>query len=416
MDKRFLRTLAAAFLGLTIVSGCRVGSGTSQQVQDSTAVVNLIENIDLVTDTPVPTVTQDESPQIAATSVPPSPTSVAEETNARLCQALPKRFSIHDALGIERLAGLRFISEELLDFEGWKQRPEPSVIPVTPEATPDERPVPNSSNRMLLSGGQLDLTNETLTPRPLNVNAVLANPCGENCPLEVIGQSADGNWQLVQISDWLQEKMGLWLVSEVSTVQLVPYVPSDPRWRWADDNSLLWLSYGDAEQGSYTIVAQLSEQPSITRSEYGSLLDPFFNVVDFSPKDHTARTVPSFESGSSRTDQVVTVVLTDGSEIARSTETVSGVVSVSWNEATQSFMVQTVLDEGITFQELSGDLLLKIPQETLEALFPSFTTVTDSLPFGIASASNWTISALGSKLALLHSSGEIWIFDCAAAP
>lgn len=415
MDKHIRYTLIVVFLGLMIAGGCGVNRDETPKPQASTSDIDSIEAID-ATNMPALAATKGSSSPIAVTPSTPLPTSVIGATNTRLCQVPPQRFRFSEALGIERLAALRFETENLVRFEGWTQRPEPTITPITPESTPFERPEPGSSYRILLKGGQLDLTKSTIDQQSLNVDDPLANPCGEACPLEVIGQSPNGKWQLIQISDWLREKMGLWLVSDTASTQLIPYVPADPKWRWAADNSSLWLSFADMEQGGHSLVVQLNEQPGIKMSEYGSLLDPNFYFLDYSPLDHTVRAVPSYELGNERADEVFTIWLGDGLEEVIAEQSIPGIVSVNWNEATQSFVAQTVTEDGVTFRELSGALSLTIPRDVVETLFPSLTSTTSALQYGISALGDSAISRSGGKLALVHSPGEIWVFDCLASP
>lgn len=415
MNKRILYILTVTILGLTGVVACSVDPSVAKPTSDGATAVDTIEIPDSSLNRSAATPTQHFLPQSSPIPTLPS-VSAVEEENVRICREPPQRFSFHDVLGIQRLAELRFASEELVTFEGWTQRPEPLVLPLTPEPTPDMRPDPASSSRILLAGGQLDLSSQELSPRPLDVDPPLTNPCGEACPLEVIGQSPNGKWQLIQISDWLRAQMGLWLVNEETALRLVPYVPANPKWQWAIDNSLLWLSYPDPEQGGYTLVAHLDDPPVVNTAAYGSVLDPYFYFLAYSPMDNTARAVPSFELGDERTEEVFTIALTDDLEKGNATQSVPGIVSVSWNEATQSFMAQVVTDDGITFQELSGSLSLNIPRSTLEALLPSFTGTINALPYGISAEGESAISKSGAKLALVHSPGEIWVFDCVASP
>ena len=331
-----------------------------------------------------------------------------------VCQEPPLEFGLFTALNIRRLAQLRFESAELVTFEGWTDRPEPTVLPRTPEPTVEPSMAVNSSSRMLLTGGQIDLSSGELDPRPLDVDAPLANPCGEACPLEVLGQSPNGQWQLVQVNDWLRAQMGLWLVSAETALRLVPYVPASPGWQWADDSSMLWLTYYFDEVGGATLVVRLDNPPAVHQSQDGGLLDPSLNWLGYSPADNTAFVVSvlSLWFGQKRTEQVFTVALDDDPETASGVGTIPGVVSVAWNEATRSMVAQLTTESGITFQELPGGLSLTIPNETLASLLPSFTNAAESLPNGISTVGEWAIAPAGEKVALLPNPAVIWVFDC----
>lgn len=355
---------------------------------------------------PTPLATASDAP--SHSEVTPSP----ETANIKACLQLPQRYSIGQDLGILWLAALRFESEDLVTFEGWLPRPEPVPTSVVPTVVAGEGPPPNGSSRILLTGGQVDLLAGQLSLRAFDVGQPITRPCGAPCPLEVIGQSPDGKWQLLQVSDWLSDYMGLWLVSETAMTHVVAYVPAGLRWQWADDSSLLWLTYSDPEIGAYTVVAWLDDEPRIQRVKSGGVLNAYFYFLAYSPVDNTVRSVPSYEWDGGSVDEIYTVSLAAGLEDATATESVPGIVSVSWNEATDRFITQVVTPGGIVFRELTGATVWHIPNETLAMVFPSFTNALDSLPHGISLAGDWAVSDSGNRLALAHNPREIWIFDC----
>lgn len=361
------------------------------------------------------TLTSEAAPQTSPTPTSVATTLVLEETVAMVCQEPPQAFNLFEALGIRRVSNLQFESEDLLTFGGWTDRSEPLVLPRTPEPTPESLTFPNSSFRILLVGGQLDLARGELGLRSLDVAAPLSNPCGETCPLEVLGQSPNGEWQLLQVNDWLREQMGLWLVSAETAIRLVPYVPAYPRWQWADDSSLLWLSYYFEDSGGETLVIPLDNPSVIHEFQFGGLLDPVMYWSDYSPLDNTAFVVPAPEMGHEDTEQVFTIDLENDPEKANGVWNIPGIASVAWNEATQSIVAQVVTDNGIKFQELPGGLSWTIPNETLTSLFPSFISAADDLPNGISAAGDWAISSSGESLVLLPQPAVIWVFHCVPA-
>ncbi len=293
-----------------------------------------------------------------------------------ICQEPPRLFNLLDKLGIQWINNLRFKSEELLTFEGWTERPEPSVLPRTPEPTPESFPIPNSSSRILLTGGQLDLLSGEMSARSLDVDAPLTNPCGEECPLEVLGQSPNREWQLVQINDWLRSRMGLWLVSAETAIRIVPYVPAYPEWQWAEDSSLLWLVYNYDEVGGETMIIRLGNPPTIHVANPGGLLDPVVYWSGYSPMDNTALAVPApgiwgtriRKSYCSRLIWMMTLKPPTG------VWSIPGIKSVAWNEATQSIIAQVITEDGVAFQELPGGFSLTIPERDI---------ISDSSPLSL---------------------------------
>ncbi|MEZ4644873.1 MAG: hypothetical protein R3E31_19445, partial [Chloroflexota bacterium] len=282
--------------------------------------------------------------------------------------------------------------------------------PATPEPTPEIRPDPFASYRILVTGGQLNLLDGKFSSRSLDVGPSLSNPCGEDCPMEVISQSPNGKWQVIQVSDWVREKEGYWLVSEGSMERLVPYV-TGAELHWSDDNSLLWLitSYPN-DRGEYSLLVQLDYPVSIQESEQGNWLDPLLYFYAFSPLDKTLILMPSYEHGLSRTEELFQIDLTEHPIRVTKIRDVPGIVAISWNMSTQSFLVEVVKDDRVEFQDLAGNILLIIPFSTLEPVIPALADEDGSLLTGLSRS--FTLSESGKQLALIHGPEQIWVFTC----
>jgi hypothetical protein len=385
-----------------------------------------VASVELPTITPImPT----PLPLITVTSILPQPTDeivtvtltpVSIPANeghlSRVCNSLPRQFDVREVLDMSILQ-LRFENEDLLTFEGWTQGPEPIITPVTPEPTPDMLPGPYIYTRRLLTGGGLSLPDGQLRPRDLDMGRLLNNPCGEECPLEIISQSPNGEWQLIQIHDWSVQISGIWLVSKDEMVRLIPYIP-DLKWQWAIDSSLLWIVYSDPNLGGYTLVTQL-DSPVITRGT-GPLteglpyqLDPWYYDVAFSPIEKVAISTTSFEFPELDTDELFTVDLIDTFSLTSSARVIPGIVTVNWNEATQSFLLETITESGVEIQDLSGNLLLKIPRRILEVFrslpIPDEDPLEPMEPY--FRIGNYAISSTGERLAVVHGP-NLLIFEC----
>lgn len=354
--------------------------------------------------------------EIVTVTLTPVSIPANEGHSARVCTSPPRQFNVREVLDMS-IIQLRFEKEDLLTFEGWTQGPEPIIAPITPEPTPDMLPGPYIYTRRLLMGGELSLREGQLRPRHLDMGPLLNNPCGEECPLEIISQSPNGEWQLIQIHDWLVQISGIWLVSKDEMVRLIPYIP-DLEWQWAIDSSLLWLVYSDPNLGGYTLVTQL-DSPVITRGtgtiteELPYQLDPWYYNVAFSPMEKVAISTTSFEFPELDTDELFTVDLIDTFTLTSSTTVIPGIVTVNWNEATQSFLLEVVTESGIEIQDLSGNLLLKIPRRILE-VFRSLP-IPDEDPLEPVDPyfriGNYAISSTGERLAVVHGP-NLLIFEC----
>lgn len=400
--------LLAFFATVTFLFGCTVNATsvvtTPSSSLSATATTEVPSTVS-ATNTLIPPA------EITATqALTPTQSSAAVAQMQRVCSNPPQRFGFSAELNIDEIVHLRFEREELLTFEGWTARPAPSVTPVTPEPTPSIRPAPNASSRILLIGGQLSLSNGQLDSRTLEFDPLLNNPCGEECPLEVISQSPDGKWQLVQVNDWLQDKMGIWLVGDAEIIRLVPYV-SDPSWRWSNDGSLLWFVSNDPNDvGGRVLLVQPGDPVIINEAERGSLLDPFFYFLAFSPVDKTALSVPSFEQGENRLEELYKVDLTTSQMEATEVQTISGIAAVIWNEATESFLLQVVNESDIEIRDLQENTVITIPYTTLESVIPALSGEQNTLSRGLSRL--YALSHSGRYLAVIHSPREIWLFDC----
>ena len=97
-----------------------------------------------------------------------------------------------------------FETEDVLTFLMWSSRPYPGATP-TPHVGPPQVGRPTGelsmSRRVLLKGQTWDLNNGNLVESPVTDQNVIQSPCGQNCPLEVIGIAPDNSWQLLQITE-----------------------------------------------------------------------------------------------------------------------------------------------------------------------------------------------------------------------
>lgn len=434
MGRNTFRIFVVTLSSVLIAVGCATDPGTVLPTVETAVAIAMTEQPAPQSETPPPASTPSPEPAKpiptapAITSTPTAslqptatptvlPMLAIEEAVEMVCHEPPHRFDLLEVSDFYVMADLRFESDDLITFEGWGSRPEPSVWSITPEPTPESYPIPNSSYRIMLTGGQLDPSSGMLSRRPLDVGAPLTNPCGEECPLDVLSQSPNGDWQLVQVNDWLRAQMGLWLVSAESAIRVVPYVPAVSNWQWAEDSSILWLDYTYHEAGGETLVFHLGDPPEARKVKVGYLLDPFWYWTGYSPIDNTVYAVPAPGMGHEDTELLFTIDLDDNLEVASGIWSVPGIASVAWNEATRSMIAQIVTEDGLLFQELSGDMTWSIPDEILAGIFPSsFISAANNLPNGFSASGEWAASPSGSKLALIHGYTVLWVFDCVAAP
>lgn len=429
MNKKFLFLIFITITMTAILVNC-----TSKNVGESNVSVNhssdVISTHVIPTERPIITPMKNTpTPNITLTSVVPqpsdniamiTPTSVPVPIEdgkyfPRVCAAPPQEFDIREALNMSILR-LRFENEKLLTFEGWTEGSEPIVTPLTPEPTPNMFPGSYIYTRRQIVGGQLSLPEEQFSQRPLNVASLLNNPCGETCPLEIIGQSPNQEWQLVQVHDWLVEKSGIWLVSKKEMIRLIPYI-THLQWQWATDSSLLWIVYNDPELGGYTLVAQL-DNPIVIRGtgpiteDLPHLLDPWYFIVAFSPVDKMAISTTSFEFPRLDSDELFTINLTDTFTVTDSSRIIPGIVTTNWNEGTQSFLLEVVTKSGVEIQDMFENTLITIPRSILEMFhsLPNEGTLKPSFRIG----DNYALSPSGVKFAVVQGF-RLLLFECEPA-
>lgn len=413
------------FLLLLVVTGLsactpNVGDIASDLSGQSLEMIVTVSPSDLPsTSTLAPTPTDGVSADVTIVSTETSTESAVNSiTTQRVCSTLPQRFDFRAELGIYQILDLRFENEDILTFEGWADRPEASLAPETPEPAPDMMPGLYPSAGVLLVGGQLNIPDGIIEPRTIAFAPLLNNPCGEDCPLEIISQSPDERWQLVQVSDWLRDKMGIWLVGEKDMVKLTPYVPFGLDWQWADDSSMLWLEYSDPDRGGYTLVVYPENPITVNETIYGSPLDPTFYFPDFSPTEKVVlSTANPFELGVD-TNELFTINLTNSLTQTASTQVIPGLISADWNDATQSFLLQIVNRndaeiQSVEIQNQDGQVLVTIPQNILYSIETGLSLGEKPVPsYRFSLPGQYALSSSGRYVAKVKNSSEIWLFDC----
>lgn len=312
-------------------------------------------------------------------------TPLSNSQSRLICSGPPARFDIQSVLDVYNFSYLYFLDEETLLFRGWAPRPVPKTSVETTAPSPSATQDPSTlggfvSARVLLKGGQINLTTGDIISSTLDFTPLLNNPCNANCPIEVIGESPDQQWQLVQISDASESQIGFWILTKNQAIRLVDYVPSASIWQWAEDSSLLWLVHTTGEHGADSLVIELDEPLITTRSEAGSdnPLDATYYFLAFSPQDKTVvSTDDPFERGLPDKDEVYIFDLAQSLLHPVETQTISGITNVVWNEATQNYLLSIVQEDGTEIRTLDGEVFVRIPEYQMPrlkfALSPSGT-------------------------------------------
>jgi hypothetical protein len=91
---------------------------------------------------------------------------------------------------------------------------------------------------------------------------------------------------------------------------------------------------------------------------------------------------------------------------------VPGIKSVVWNEATQEYLLIVVQEDGLAIKNLGGEILVHIPVETFEMIFPALSNSNSTFDHFIPS-SGYALSPSGQYLAIGYGSADgIYVFEC----
>ncbi|MCB8943495.1 MAG: hypothetical protein H6658_07050 [Ardenticatenaceae bacterium] len=429
MKKTFFLFSVILILVSTVLLGCTMVEAPSTRVLPTNTATTVVSiRSEVVTSLPTlittRTVLDDSTSVMTSTStIPvavtstPIATPLIDDEHVRICTMLPEKFNFRDALNISYITQLRFLSEQQITFEGWSPRPKLEEglnlipTPTVSETLPGLSPY--ISSRILFTPGQLDLTSGEMITRSLNFAPLLNNPCGELCPLEILSQSPDSIWQLIQVSDWSYDLIGIWLIKADEMIRVVPYVPAKSIWQWSMDNKILWYVYNRTDYGIDALTVQLASPIEVESIEpdKANPLDPSYYFLAYSPKENiVASTKDPFTQGSPDTDELYLTALETPPSIL-STTRVDGLIYVAWNEATESYLLEIVQEDGVEFREWEGSKVLRIPLSTLYLLFPSLAEGNTGISELILGA-NYAMSPSGEYLAIVFDYGEIWVFDC----
>ena len=306
-----------------------------------------------------------ETADLIAEPTPTPPVPLIEEANhnTKMCTSSPKIFDVMGTLDIYAFAHLRFQGDDTLFFDGWAPRPAPeNALSTSSSSETDSSSLGGfSSARVLFQAGKIALDSGEISSQTLNVTPVLNIPCEQDCPLDILSQSPDGQWQLVQISDYPKSKQGVWLISQKEMVHLIPYVPSSSNWQWSNDNSIFWYVYSPGERGANSVIVYFEDALIINHSEQGqnNPLDATYYRLSFSPVAKTILSIANpFEIGND-TDEIY--MLNVNNPDIQSSINISNVKTATWNEATQSYVLMVTTDEGTNFVNLDGETIIHVP-------------------------------------------------------
>lgn len=349
--------------------------------------------------------------QIVLTPTPSPTATLLPKKATYICEELPQEISIKDYEDLRALSKIRLLGDDVLSYVGWGSRPsieDSGGITPTPMTG---QPEPNRSARTILKSGKIDfVAKESIPNSPMP--GPLFNPCNERCPLEVLSQSPDAQWQIIQISDWYDEQVGIWLVNKTRGMQLLSHVPFKSSWEWAADSGFLWYTYPLYEVGSDGIIIELDnlEENEFITVDNESRIDPSYYITAFSPTDKKFQSTPGVYIVGEESDEVFFIDVAQGvPEVTQST-TIPGIESVFWDEERQAFLYIIANEEGLFVQDSTGDNIVYIPHTVFEMMFPTIENLT---PSRVLPLDNYSLSPSGRTFAYADQKGKtIYVFNC----
>jgi hypothetical protein len=324
-------------------------------------------------DTPSPSTVQPTA-TVAPSATPTIPTIELSEP-LFVCTEPALEFNAQEAFGFFTVSNLRFVDEQTITFEGWAIRPAPTnQSSMVNSVLASPLSFQSSSARLLFKAGTVDLNSGEVFSRTLDFLLPFSNPCSGECPHEVIAQSPDQDWQLIQVSDWRETEIGIWLVENSGfTTRIVSYVPPFSTWQWAEDSSMLWFDHSVIEYGSKALVVNLESTP-VTQtviSETDNRFDPTYYSLAFSPLDKTVLSTPH-EPIFTNSDELYKLRLESEMAIV-STTIVPDIQAVTWNEASRRYLLTIMRGNELDMLDEGGETLLQVPASVFEAMFPSLS-------------------------------------------
>lgn len=357
------------------------------------------------------------TPQVQALS---TPFFDLVRNNSKNCHFVPLDFEMVTQTGVMDFVYFHFINESRIAFGGWVVRNEflDEILPVTnsghliqpTQATPSAHSQGDNnfripSARILFKTGYIDIQTGTVEWEEPSLT-LLNNPCSGICSLQIISESDNHQWQLIQIADTNQEVDGIWLVNKQQTKKLVEYVPSSSRWMWSNDGTVLWFVHSIYEYGQRAILIHLDQLSSIEMVE-DKLLDATYYDVAFSPIDKTVIAIPKFRDlGQPDRDNFIWFDLKLSSSLALE-EKLTGLEIIVWDNASNSFVPILINQNGLLLFNLSAEFQIHFSE--FFKVFPDSQAQDVSLA-QVLPRDNYTISPQGNFVAI--ASWQLLLFKC----
>jgi hypothetical protein len=181
---------------------------------------------------------------------------------------------------------------------------------------------------------------------------------------------------------------------------------------------MLWFVHSLYEYGLQALVIQLdTTPPTLLTDERGEnpLFDATRYVSAFNPINKTVLLTAS-EEATFDTDELLTFDLSESYTQTNSIRVVTGIKGVVWNHATQNYLLVIVREDDLAITNLDGQILVKVPIETFETIFPSLSNPNLTLDLFLPNK-GYALSPSGQYLAIGYGQATgIDIFECLESP
>jgi len=377
---------------------------TATMVSTSSPVIPTPTKIELADTLPHATLSVEQLS--VKTTVTPMVNEQSPSLLQNRCVSPPTIFNLRNSLDIQLLTQLSFLDETTILVEGWSPSDSINILLEQPELPDNE-----SSEYIPLKKGILDITDEMITPLILEEQSFPTSAiCSSTCYAELLENSPNEQWQMKLVRIGLDEERGIWLASENEKVRLVDFVPSWSRWYWSEDGSMLWFEYAQPEFGIGSGNVQLESSPKVVYTEVSkeNPLDSTWYFVAFSPQDKTARSVRNLQRQGlpDITDNLYLYDFADNLTEPVSVETISGLVKVEWNNATQSYLKIITEDEAIKVVDMTEGSNIQLPFDAFEGIL-SVEVLQHNIPFSFHA-----VSSSRDHLAVSLGDGRVFVFNC----
>jgi len=263
-----------------------------------------------------------------------------------------------------------------------------------------------------------------ITPIDTSHEGLLQSPCPQCAGTEILDRSPDGQWQIIITTAGSDEGVGLWLVSVDTMTRLLPDMPTHLKWVWADDNSLLWLTfytpeYSATPEGHFFLTVKLGPVPALTLNtdlpqEYAfQPLQPWQYALAFSPVERQALSI----ADGPWNDDYERFFLYDSAatppELLLAGGPIVGLRAAFWDRARDTFLLVVVDEEVINFQTIDGAILLQLQSLDFTHVFPLLSD--ESFDYFFRPEVVYALSANGPRLAMGYGkTSGLAVFDCTA--